>query len=120
MISKSSRKRAVEALHRAGHEVLQAEDGEIGLAVIGTDPPDCVLLDMLMPVVDGYEFLSRLRGGGSSLPVVVVTADIQTSTRERCEQLGVSGFLQKPARGEEVCRAVADALVSSGGGLPCN
>src|SRR4051812_14253948 len=101
--SKFSRNRAIEALRLAGHEVFEAPDGEIALEAVATHDPDCVLLDMLMPVLDGLGFLGRLRGDGCHLPVVVATADIQSSTRELCENLGVSGFLQKPARGEEIC-----------------
>ena len=118
--SKFSRNRAIEALRRAGHEVFEASDGEVGLKMVATLAPDCVLLDMLMPVLDGPGFLSHLRAGGSDLPVVVVTADIQESTRELCENLGVSGFLQKPARGEDICRKVQDALIGRQGGIPCS
>jgi CheY-like chemotaxis protein len=118
--SKFSRNRAIEALRRAGHEVFEASDGEVGLKMVATLAPDCVLLDMLMPVLDGPGFLSHLRAGGSDLPVVVVTADIQESTRALCENLGVSGFLQKPARGEDICRKVQDALIGRQGGIPCS
>ncbi len=118
--SKFSRNRAIEALRKAGHEVFEASDGEVGLEVVATHAPDCVLLDMLMPVLDGPKFLSRLRAGGSDLPVVVLTADIQASTRESCENLGVSGFLKKPARGEDICRTVHDALVGRKGEIPCS
>ena len=117
--SKFSRVRMSEPLRRAGHEVLEASNGEVGLAMAELYGPDCVLLDMLMPVVDGSEFLSRLRGGGSHLPVVVITADIQSSTRELCENLGVSGFLQKPASGDDICRTVEHALAGEPGGIPC-
>ena len=117
--SRFSRNRAIEALRKAGHEVFEAPDGEAGLGVVAAQGPDCVLLDMLMPVLDGPGFLARLRAGGSCLPVVVVTADIQAGTREICENLGVSGFLQKPARGEEICRSVDAALVGRRGGVPC-
>src|SRR3954469_8157276 len=113
--SKFSRSRAIEALRKAGHEVLEAPDGKVGLEAVAAHDPDCVLLDMLMPVLDGPEFLGRLRAGGSDLPVVVVTADIQSSTRAACESLGVSGFLQKPARGEDICRTVEGALVGGRG-----
>ena len=108
--SKFSRKRAVEALRLGGHEVVEAPDGEEGIAVLKTAEPDCVVLDMLMPVLDGIGFLRRIRHQGSFLPVVVLTADIQDSTREICEGLGVNGFLQKPARGEDLCREVENAL----------
>jgi CheY-like chemotaxis protein len=117
--SKFSRNRAIEALRKAGHEVLEAPDGKVGLEVVAAHELDCVLLDMLMPVLDGPEFLGRLRAGGSSLPVVVVTADIQSSTRALCQGLGVSGFLQKPARGEDICRTVEAALSCRQGGVTC-
>ncbi len=90
-----------------------------GLEAVAAHDPDCVLLDLLMPVLTGSEFLRRLRAGGSDLPVVVVTADIQSSTRALCEHLGVSGFLQKPVRGEEICRNVEGALKGKRGGMPC-
>jgi two-component system chemotaxis response regulator CheY len=108
--SKFSRHRAVDALRHAGHEVVEASDGEMGIAVLGTESPDCVVLDMLMPVLDGIGFLRRIRDQGMRLPVIVVTADIQQSTRNLCEGLGVSAFLHKPARGEEVCGVVDKAL----------
>jgi two-component system chemotaxis response regulator CheY len=108
--SKFSRHRAVEALRHAGHEVVEASDGEMGIAVLGKEAPDCVVLDMLMPVLDGIGFLRRIRDEGMRLPVIVVTADIQESTRNLCEGLGISGFLHKPARGEEVCGVVGKAL----------
>jgi CheY-like chemotaxis protein len=112
--SRFSRHRAVEALLRGGHEVLEAPDGEEGIAVLEASEPDCVVLDMLMPVLDGIGFLRRIRHQGRVLPVVVLTADIQESTRELCENLGVSGFLQKPARSEDLCREVANALKIEG------
>jgi CheY-like chemotaxis protein len=118
--SKFSRNRAMEALRKAGHEVFEAQDGELGLEAIAVHAPDCVLLDMLMPVLAGPEFLDRLRSAGSQLPVVVMTADIQTSTRALCESAGVSAFLQKPIRGDEVCRAIDDALVGGRGGVRCH
>ena len=68
---------------------------------------------MLMPVVDGKEFLRRLRAGGSEVPVIVLTADIQSGTRSECEQLGVSGYLNKPSESEEILESVKKAL------LPC-
>ncbi len=117
--SKFSRTRAAEALRRAGHEVGEAPDGQAGLAAIAAEPPDCVLLDMLMPVLDGPGFLERLRGSGSDLPVLVLTADIQSGTRRLCERLGVSGFLQKPAAGDEIARRVDEVLAPTRGARSC-
>jgi CheY-like chemotaxis protein len=117
--SKFSRVRAAQVLRGAGHDVFEASDGAAGLEGVAAHDPDCVLLDMLMPVLDGLEFLTRLRAGGSRLPVIVLTADIQQSTRELCANLGVSGFLQKPALGEDICRSVEEALAFKRGGVAC-
>jgi CheY-like chemotaxis protein len=108
--SRFSRNRTITVLQEAGHEVIEASDGEQALAAARECAPDCAVLDMLMPVMDGPEFLRRLRAEGSELPVVVLTADIQASTRGICQELGVSGFLNKPLRGEELCQCVSGIL----------
>lgn len=109
--SKFSRGMTTRSLSQGGHEVVEAADGELGLEAVRRHAPDCVVLDMLMPVLDGPGFLGRLRGEGSTLPVVVSTADIQASSRALCEGLGVSGFLNKPARAEDLLRCVESALL---------
>ena len=58
--SKFSRNRAIEALRNAGHEVFEAPDGQIGLEQVATHDPDCVLLDMLMPVLDRWRTNSEI------------------------------------------------------------
>lgn len=109
--SRFSRNRTVAALREQGHDVVEMSNGEEGLAATIAHTPDCVVLDMLMPVMDGPEFLRRLRGSGSDLPVIVLTADIQASTRVLCEELGVRGFLNKPLRPEELSRCFEQTLL---------
>ena len=96
--SRFSRNMVMRALREAGYEVFEAPDGIAGLEAVREHRPDCVVLDLLMPVLDGPGFLERLRSDGSRLPVVVATADIQAATRSLCEGLGISGFLNKPVR----------------------
>jgi two-component system chemotaxis response regulator CheY len=117
--SKFMRDRVIKALSKDGHEVIEAADGAVGLEMVAKHPLDCVLLDLNMPVLDGIEFLSRLRAGGSRLPVVVLTADIQVDTQALCKDLGASRFLPKPPRGEELCRTVAELLSGTRGGVEC-
>ena len=59
-----------------GHEALEAADGSEGLIVAAAEKPDLILLDLMMPVMDGFEFLARLRQreDWQAIPVVVVTA----------------------------------------------
>ena len=108
--SRLSRAMASEALVSAGHVVVGVEDGRQGLAAYEEHRPDCIVLDLLMPQMDGYEFLRQLRNGGAAIPVIVATADIQETSRALCKELGVSGFLNKPAKGNELVACVETAL----------
>jgi two-component system chemotaxis response regulator CheY len=108
--SRFSRNMVIRGLREAGHEVIEAPDGAAGLEAVREHRPDCVVLDMLMPVLDGPGFLERLRSDGSSLPVIVATADIQAATRSLCEGLGISGFINKPVRAEELRVCIERAL----------
>ena len=76
--------------------VLEAETGSMGLEMIAEETPDCILLDLLMPEMDGYEVLTHLRDAGNRTPVLVCTADIQDTAREKCMALGAAGFINKP------------------------
>jgi CheY-like chemotaxis protein len=109
--SKFSRNRTSWALREAGHEVFEAENGSIGLDAVAAHAPDCVVLDLLMPILSGVGFLRRLRATGSDLPVIVATADIQDGSRAICESLIVSGFLNKPTRAEELLPTVERAIL---------
>lgn len=87
------------ALERlAGHEVVEAADGDGALAVLDTVPPDLVLLDVKMPRADGPATLERLRGHpkGEEVDVVFLTATSGRAERDRLEGLGVRGVVTKP------------------------
>ena len=90
-----------ENLEEAGLEVLIASNGAEGLGVVERESPDIVLLDLMMPVMDGYEFLQHLRRmpGHQSTPAVVVSA-IATGGFSR--RLGASGFVAKPFDADEL------------------
>jgi two-component system, chemotaxis family, chemotaxis protein CheY len=89
-------------LRRHGYNVLGFENGLDALTHLGTGaPPDLILLDMLMPVLDGWHFLQRLRESPQgSVPIVVTTGTILT--REWAAQNGCAGFLKKPIEEDEV------------------
>jgi CheY-like chemotaxis protein len=92
-----ARERSVRALRALGYVVIEAENGAEALELAAEDPPDLVLLDLLMPVMDGFEFLDRFRGTehGRSVPVIVVTSkDLDASERERLLAV-TSGVVQK-------------------------
>jgi DNA-binding response OmpR family regulator len=85
-------------LAHAGHEVLEALDGESGLRMARESQPDVIVLDLMLPAMDGYEVLKALWEDERTrdLPVVVLTAKAQVEDRIRSWQDGAVEFLTKP------------------------
>jgi CheY-like chemotaxis protein len=85
-------------LARRGFEVLIAEDGERGLALAGSERPDLILMDMSLPVVDGWEATRRLKADAATaaIPVIALTAHAMTSDRERALAAGCDDYDTKP------------------------
>lgn len=101
-------------LQGSGYETLEAENGREGLEIAASRPDiDCILLDLLMPEVDGWGVLKALREKQSRLPVIVLTADIQESTRQQCLELGAFTVINKPPKPEELRRVLETALSAS-------
>jgi two-component system, OmpR family, alkaline phosphatase synthesis response regulator PhoP len=80
----------------AGFETDEALNGEVALRRIEEDRPDLVLLDLMMPILDGWGVLEALQRRPDRPPVVVVTAAESEGTVERAQELGVSGYVTKP------------------------
>ena len=85
-------------LAHAGHEVLEALDGETGLRLAGESQPDVIVLDLMLPSMDGYQVLKALWEDETTrdLPVIVLTAKAQVEDRIRSWQDGAVEFLTKP------------------------
>ena len=111
--SKLSRRMTADSLRCAGHQTIEADNGQTGLASLNDHQVDLIITDLLMAGVDGLQFLSYLHEKNVSVPVIVLSADVQTTSRQRCEDLGVSGFLHKPVKTDQLIDAVSGAL-----GLP--
>ena len=82
-----------------GYEVVEAEDGRWALEALGgTTPPDVCILDVMMPALDGWEVLRRIRSDPETqdLPVVMLTARGQAQDRLRAWRLGCDAFIPKP------------------------
>lgn len=96
-------------LERAGYEVAVAQDGPSALAYVDAEHPDVMLLDLWMPVMDGFGVLDELRRRDRSPRVVCLTGKTDTEGRERAWKLGVDDYVTKPfqlARMLEVLRTV--------------
>jgi len=83
-------------LEAAGHEVLLAADGMKALERIDADHPDCVVLDVMMPVLDGWGVLEALQGRLDAPPVLVVSAKSSPADVEHAMSIGARGYLAKP------------------------
>ncbi|HXL86063.1 MAG TPA: PAS domain S-box protein, partial [Gemmatimonadaceae bacterium] len=109
----ANRKFLVTLLGHQGHRVLEAADGREGLAAVQAEHPDLVITDVLMPVMDGYEFVRRLRldPTTSGIPVVFYTAHYgEREARKLALSGGVSYVLTKPAESEAVLKIVGRVL----------
>lgn len=94
-----------------GFEVLEASNGQECVDSGVANDPDLIILDLNMPVKSGLEVLEELRTHGRTKPILIMTADIQVSTRSRCEEYGVH-FLNKPVP-EDVIRDTVLRLIGS-------
>jgi CheY-like chemotaxis protein len=100
-------------LNADGYEIFEAEEGLKGLQMAKTVAPDCILIDLIMPGVDGLKVLNVLHEEGSDIPVIVLTADIQESVRVQCLELGATAFINKPPK-EAVLRDTVGKVLGSG------
>ena len=85
-------------LEKQGYEVFQARNGEKGLEMAVSEHPDLILLDIQLPVMDGYEVARRLKGDSKtkSIPVVAVTSYAMAGDRETVLATGCEGYIEKP------------------------
>ncbi|MGO4949302.1 response regulator transcription factor [Paenibacillus sp. DRB1-1] len=93
-----------------GYEVLTAANGAEGLNKMLTAEPDVVVLDVMMPQVDGFEVCRRMREGGSTIPVLMLTAKDEVENRVKGLDLGADDYLVKPFALEELLARVRALL----------
>jgi DNA-binding response OmpR family regulator len=104
-------------LERAGLESSVAHDGAAGLALAAAEPPDVVLLDLMLPGIDGLEVCRRLRLARPGLPVIMVTARGEEQDRVLGLEVGADDYVTKPFSPRELVLRV-QALLRRAGALP--
>jgi two-component system alkaline phosphatase synthesis response regulator PhoP len=101
-------------LESAGYEVISAANGIEGLRKAQEEAPDLLVLDLMLPGIDGYEVCHRLRsksvGPGGHLPILMLTAKSQETDQAMAEKMGVDRYLCKPATPEEITAAVRSLI----------
>lgn len=109
-------------LTHSGFRVLEAPDGASALEQMRAEHPDLALVDLLMPVVDGFEFVHRLRqedGPIARTPVIFITAAyLPSEVLPLAEACGVTHVLARPAEFEEILRVVNEALAADPPQIP--
>ena len=95
-------------LERAGFDVIVATDGRQALDMALSHSPNVMVLDLMLPEIDGYEVLRRLRADpqGENLPVLMLTAKGQRIDRETALECGANLFMTKPFANAEITAAV--------------
>jgi two-component system, chemotaxis family, chemotaxis protein CheY len=99
-----------QILETAGCEVVEAEDGLIALERYFIDKPDVVMLDLVMRGMYGMDVLQKLRELDASAKIVIVSADIQSSSQELAAEAGARAFINKPFDKAEILTAL-DAVL---------
>jgi two-component system, chemotaxis family, chemotaxis protein CheY len=105
-----SRRTLRHILEPAGYDVAEAEDGLSALERYYIEKPDVVLLDLVMKGMYGLEVINKLRELDADARIIVVSADIQTSSHELVEQAGAKGFVNKPFDKADILQALSSAL----------
>lgn len=105
-----TRLRLERVLYGAGYEPILAADGAEAMELLDRKYIDLILLDLLMPRLDGYGLLEQLRQSGADLPVLVHTNRQGLSDKRRCFNLGADDYLTKPADDEEILLRVSALL----------
>lgn len=104
---------AIKNILKPYYQIFEAVDGSEVSEKIESVQPDLIILDILMPKVNGYEVLEMLGSKGISIPVIVYSADIQAKTKERVMKLGADDFLNKPPNKLDLLTAIDKALAKN-------
>ena len=102
------------SLKQTGVEIVEAVNGEEAVALATSQEFDLVLMDMQMPVMDGYTATSVLREKGITIPIIALTANAIVGDKKKCIKAGCTGYLSKPIKHDLLLQTVAETL-----GRPC-
>jgi two-component system chemotaxis response regulator CheY len=108
--SSLARRNLRQILEPEGYVVVEAEDGLVALERYFLEKPDVVLLDLVMKGMYGIEVLHKLREMDADACVLVVSADVQSSSQDLVEAAGAKGFVSKPFERDEILAALDAAL----------
>ncbi len=105
-----NRKLIATVLEQAGLNVRTAENGQIGVDMATRDHFDLILMDMQMPILDGYAATQKLRALGNDTPIIAITAHAMKEDEEKCRTVGCSHFVSKPIAIDRLLATVSESL----------
>ena len=106
----TNRKLISLVLERAGATVRCAENGRVGVEAAEQGSFDLILMDMQMPVMDGYSAARELRWRGHATPIIALTAHAMTGDMQKCLDAGCSGYLTKPINPNKLLESISKTL----------
>jgi CheY-like chemotaxis protein len=108
--SNLNRQILIEFLKTKNFKIFEAADGKEALEQVELNNPDIVLLDLIMPIMDGFETMDHLKKKGNNIPIIVITAYIKENTYARCKDLGAKAFINKPVKMQELYSEISKLL----------
>jgi len=99
-------------LEANGYEVLTSGDGEEGLIKARAEKPDLIILDVMLPTMDGFKVCRMLKFDDqyNEIPIVMFTARTQESDLAEGKEVGVNAYVKKPFKSEELLKVISDLL----------
>jgi len=101
-----------DLLTNAGFEIVEAENGEQALAAVANQRPDLILMDIQMPIMDGYEATRRIKADPTSgvIPIIAVTSHVMDGGEQKARDAGCDDFVAKPYSPRELLAKIRQYL----------
>ena len=101
-----------DLLTSVGYEVVEAYDGAMGLAAAAAEKPDLILMDIQLPVVDGYEATRRLKADAAlrHIPIIVITSYALSGDEDRARAAGCDAYVTKPYSPRQLLAKIRECL----------
>lgn len=112
----------VTALELAGHTLIQAENGKVGLIRFLAEPPDLVITDIVMPVQEGVETIMAIRRASSAVPIIAMSGGANNTKLylSIAARIGARRVLAKPFTPQELLRVIDEVLDAPGSSAPAH
>jgi two-component system, cell cycle response regulator DivK len=106
-----------DLLGQAGFEIVEAHDGEAGVAMAAAHQPDLILMDFQLPLLDGYEATRRIKADPTTrdIPVIAVTSYALSGDEAKAMEVGCSGYIAKPFSPKKLLAKVREFLPEAAG-----